>query len=792
MRKTNKIKILFFICFSLLSVSNFAVDIKMSKATKNSFVINGSSNENIQYANCSVSLIKAIKTSTEKGTFVRLESEGMVNNGIDGQPELPSYSELIEIPQKATVKVSVISYDEETIALSSKSISQKVMPYQEPCSRSEQKAFAYNQSTYARNAFVNTQKVSFEVRGTMRDTRFGRLVVNPIQYNPSTNTIKVLNNMKIKIEFVNADYSATSALKESAGTVYMKALTSTFIASNESETSAKATTSYTKETMLIVANSMFKSNLTTFIAHKKKMGLNVIEHYVSTGTSNEEIQKYIKNVYNNPPSGYKKPLYLLLVGDIDQIPSWGPYDHGGRKYYTDLEYATMDGDNIPDLFYGRFSANNSSELMPQINKTIEYESYSMPDASYLYNSVLVAGWDSYGSTITEEGNSQMIYASKEYCNSKNHIQAHVMLQDEPNAITYTQQIINKTNVGCGLLNYSGHGEPEGFHGQFYIKDIPQLNNAHKYGLWIANCCLTNKFDTYECFGEALLRAESKGVVGYIGASCVTYPSPDYYWAVGYRPTITSHSPSFDSENLGMYDKLFHTNGIPNKDKFTTQGSLIYAGNLSVEKHSTRRDYYWQIYHLMGDPSVNVRFTPPTECDEDMTITANINDGMVHDEFIANRSIVASNKISNYSNTHYGANYNIRLVKGFKVYKGSKFRANLYGCNEGNINAILRKGSFISNTYDSEETNSEEYDVLPNTNSGLTLYPNPTDGEFFISFAAEDVDFHITITDVTGKTVYTTSGTGRGQAINLEGKSSGVYFVHVNAGENTYIEKIILK
>ena len=77
--------------------------------------------------------------------------------------------------------------------------------------------------------------------------------------------------------------------------------------------------------MIIVANSMFQSSLTNFVAHKKKMGLNVIEHYVTTGTSKESIKNLITSDYNNPPSGYRQPLYLLLVGDIDQIPSWGPY-----------------------------------------------------------------------------------------------------------------------------------------------------------------------------------------------------------------------------------------------------------------------------------------------------------------------------------------------------------------------------------------------------------------------------------------------------------------------------------
>ncbi len=133
---------------------------------------------------------------------------------------------------------------------------------------------------------------------------------------------------------------------------------------------------------------------------------------------------------------------------------------------------------------------------------------------------------------------------------------------------------------------------------------------------------------------------------------------------------------------------------------------------------------------------------------------------------------------------------IQLKKGFKVAKGAKFSAKkqAYSCSYGGTNTLR----MMSIEDDDEFLTDEVISDVESRRGGIYLYPNPTDGEFFISFATEDVDFHITITDATGKTVYTTSGTGRGQAINLEGKSSGVYFVHVNAGENTYIEKIILK
>lgn len=62
--------------------------------------------------------------------------------------------------------------------------------------------------------------------------------------------------------------------------------------------------------------------------------------------------------------------------------------------------------------------------------------------------------------------------------------------------------------------------------------------------------------------------------------------------------------SYNSSNLGMYDRLFHTHSESFGQWCTTAGSMIMAGNLAVESStSSRKLYYWEIYHLMGDPSV---------------------------------------------------------------------------------------------------------------------------------------------------------------------------------------------
>lgn len=768
---------------TLLTCSCFtasATDIALNLSSENSFSLSQSSDKSIQYVLCNVGHIEANNVQTENGKFVQLQAKNMTNKGAVGQPSLPAFSELLEIPFNSNVKVSVVSYKQETFKLSSKGFSSKVYPFQAPVCKSGKSSFAYNSAFYAKNAFTNAPIAEFVEEGIMRDVRFGRININPIRYNPASNTITVYNNIKVKIE-----YSNIKSLKSSSNSKNESRLTRGLVdglmysyRQNEEDSGLKSAADFRKETMLIVADKKFKSVLPTFIEHKQKMGLNVEVVYTDelTSVSPNAIRARIKKSYDNPRYG-KSPLYLLLVGDIEQIPSFGayPYPYGTVMgddrdyYYTDLYYATVDGDDyIPDIFYGRFSANTIDELIPQIEKTIEYETYSMPDPSYLYRDVLVAGYDLY---YYPYANSQMNYVHNQYgsvCNDK----STLLLQNKTGKC-YTNDIINAVNEGVGLLNYSAHGDVTKFEGQFDNSDIAKLNNNHKYGLWIANCCLTNKFDRKECLGEALLRAKNKGAIGYIGASCYSLWDYDYCWAVGRRKQVEV-SPSFDASNLGAFDKIFHTRINNRKDIFTTQGSIVFGGNLNLGNL-----YYWEIYHLMGDPSVFVRFTPPTDCDEDMNIVKKINDGISH-EFRAYRSIVSTSPISNNSRVVMGANYQVRLMNGFKVAAGSKLHVSLDGCVEGNVNA-LKNVKIINDIEDedNENTLTDEY---------CTIYPNPTDGKFIVSLDNADVLFDIRIINVSGQIVKTYSNVSGQVECDIIDLPSGIYFVQVNDQYTTKVMK----
>jgi subtilisin-like proprotein convertase family protein len=74
--------------------------------------------------------------------------------------------------------------------------------------------------------------------------------------------------------------------------------------------------------------------------------------------------------------------------------------------------------------------------------------------------------------------------------------------------------------------------------------------------------------------------------------------------VGYTTQISANIP-YESTAFGVYDGLFHDHGEDEDLWYVTQDAVIFCGNLAVqESGSGLTSYYWNIYNLMGDPSIS--------------------------------------------------------------------------------------------------------------------------------------------------------------------------------------------
>ena len=129
------------------------------------------------------------------------------------------------------------------------------------------------------------------------------------------------------------------------------------------------------------------------------------------------------------------------------------------------------------------------------------------------------------------GNGEINYGTSYYFNSNHNIYSNTFLY--PASGSSGSQILNLANQGASFINYTAHGYESGWADPaFDNNDVSQMTNSGKYPTMVGNCCLTNAFDSSSCFGEALLRKNNGGAIGYIGGSNVTYWNEDFWWGVG--------------------------------------------------------------------------------------------------------------------------------------------------------------------------------------------------------------------------------------------------------------------
>lgn len=548
------------------------------------------------------------------GRFSAANIDGFIAANKKGAPQLPVLQKVLQIPVCDSIYVVIENAEYEEYNAEDLNIYFKLYPAQGPIFKSEtQHKFVIDSLLYSRDEYFTLPLVNVEKSGVFRNVSIANIAFSPLQYNPVQNTVKVCKYAKVTVKYVNPSALATQKLDKYASLLFNGS--DNYIINKREQSRSELSNS--PISYLIIAHSMFKNNaeLEAFVSWKRKLGYYVKVAYtdeVAVGTTTASIKNYIASIFTNATDEEPAPVFLLLVGDHQQIPAFQGTTED-RNHVTDLFYATMIGDDyLPDCYYGRLSAQNQSQLSAQIEKILTYEQYTLEDPSYLGSAVLIAGYDENFSN--NWGNGQINYINDNYINNnvEGYDNVKVHLHD---CSSQAALIRSEIGQGAGIVNYTAHGDWDGWYRPaFENSHISSLQNYGKYGLIIGNCCLTGKFEMGECFGEALLRAQNKGAVAYIGASNSSIWDEDFYWAVGYRNNITAN-PSYNAYYLGVYDKMFHTHGENADVYITTVGGIVNAGNMSVQAtNSTLKKYYWEIYHCFGDPSLRPYLGMPSTID----------------------------------------------------------------------------------------------------------------------------------------------------------------------------------
>ncbi len=554
--------------------------------------------------------IESIEVPTERGTFSEIAIEGTYASGEIGTPELPASHQLLAVPFGATPSVNVINFTTTDYRLSDYGI-KTLLPHQ-PSVRKDQNPdeveFVYNAAAYQTRSLATMPEATIEVQGTMRGIRIGSLVINPVSYNPASNTLRVFNNIEVEINFDGADHAETERMLLSTYSPYFDIVYKQMfnyrqimdVYSDHPDLMAYPVH------MIVITPENYISALQPWINWKIQKGFDVnVVTTAQAGGNYNAIQSYVQNLYNTGVSQGATPTFLVLVGDTGQIPGRTSGNATGKV--TDLYYGSVDNDYFPDMFYSRMSAENTNQVTAIVNKILQYEQYTMPDPSYLSNVTLIAGWDSYWNARI--GRPTINYATTYYYNTAHGFnQVNAYLQQGQYTGCY-----NTLNTGVGFVNYTAHGEETSWSEPYFsVSNVNALTNTNKYFLAMGNCCLTGNFGhSQPCFGEAMLRGENKAAYSYIGSCPVTYWYEDYYFGVG-ATNVFNQTPTLTNTATGVYD------GIWMDETYNTVSSIVFLGNLAVcyastggYQTSSNPTYYWQAYHVLGDGSIMPYRVNPT-------------------------------------------------------------------------------------------------------------------------------------------------------------------------------------
>ncbi|MDD5719335.1 MAG: C25 family cysteine peptidase [Candidatus Krumholzibacteria bacterium] len=559
--------------------------------------------------NIEVGELRALNVSTKGGEFTQLFIPGFHNSMIEGAPQLPQMNRLIAVPADGDVRVEVTNVVTRTLKLADFGLVHPLFPHQPSLSKSQNiddVPFVYDEAAY-RQTKVEAPLASVYYQGRLRAMDIARLEIAPVRYLPLTGELEVVESLQVNVHF-DGDWAKSESHLAATDSPFFDVVYGRIDGNRQFLARADLVKDPVK--LVIVTPSQFVGQLADYTAWKIEHGFEVITGVIGTpevGTTTASIQSYLHGLYNAATPGDPAPSFVVFVGDVAECPTW---TLGGDA--TDRPYCAVDGDLFPEMYYGRLSAANSSQLQAILDKTMMYDTYSMPDPSYLHNVTLIAGVDSYWSPT--HANGTIRYGEDYYFNAAHNINSYTYYY--PASGSSAAAIINNCNTGIGFINYTAHGSTTSWSNPSMTQaNVNSMTNAGKYFLAVGNCCLTSTYDIAECFGETFIRAPNKGAVGYIGGSNSTYWHEDVYWSVGNLPQASiREGMTYEETGLGAYDGLFHD--MPNEVNdpstwYVTNDAIIFCGNLAVtESGSVRIEYYWNIYNLLGDPSLTTYLGTP--------------------------------------------------------------------------------------------------------------------------------------------------------------------------------------
>ena len=500
-----------------------------------------------------------------------------------GEPNVPSLNTSIIIPDYSYMSASVIEaeyeeYNDITILPSKGNISRDVNPQSVP--------YIYN-NIYKQNSFYPENLVSLRDPYILRGLRGQGVVINPVQYNPISKTLRIYNRILVRVDESNELHKAAKNVKKRIANEVKSTYEFNEIYKNlfiNYQNDLRFNYLSDQGNMLVICYDDFINEMAPFVSWKNKKGIPTeIVTLTSVGNSAEQIQEYINEYY------YQNGLtYLLLVGDANQMPT-----HIVNGSASDPTYGFIEGDDaFSEIIVGRFSANNPSQVAIQVQKTLEYEQ-NPTETNHLNKALGIASnqGPGYGGLSDDQFNDLLwsdFLSSYTYDSYQGVYDGSGSLSDGISAV----------NEGVGIINYTGHSGPTGWGNgaPLSVSDVNNLTNTDKLPFIFTVGCNPGQFNDYtECFCESWMWATDNegnptGAVGHLGSTISQSWEPPMHGQWAMNSILTE---SYESNVSRSYGGIA-VNGCMHMNE--AQGSS-----------GINETTYWTLF---GDPSLLIRTDEP--------------------------------------------------------------------------------------------------------------------------------------------------------------------------------------
>lgn len=498
-----------------------------------------------------------------------------------GEPNLPSFSRFVAIPNGATAHIEM-GYRSMTTVTNVDLLPAAPLKFD---TDDTPDTYERDSRIYDKNAFFPEQPVSISEPFSLRGVQTVAVTVTPYQYNPVTKELRVYDDLQFGVRFDggNGEFGDNRLRSPYWDPILMQNLANyNQLPVIDYEARMQEWVNNRPEgceyLIVIPNNESFRQYANQLAEYRIKQGiLTEVKSLSDMGCTTTAMMKtYFHNAYNTWDI---PPVAVLLLGDHNTnmgqgIPAETTYHSSSYgNCITDNGYADVTGDNLPEMAFSRLVAANANEAQMMVSKQIEYE-YTNPNmnASTYDQPITALGWqterwfqicsEAVGGYWRLHGKHPVrinaIYSGNPGNTwSTNQNTSMVVNYFGPNGVGYipqtpselggwtggtAAQVVNAVNNGAMLLQHRDHGYYQGWgEPDFSTSNVAQMTNTGKLTFVNTINCQTGTFDhSPECLIEAFMRRTSNnqnaGAVGCIG------------------PTQTSYSFVNDAYAWGMYDQ----------------------------------------------------------------------------------------------------------------------------------------------------------------------------------------------------------------------------------------------